>query len=294
MPPSQYGSPSMRTAPNAGGSAPDAITWSTPSGSLAAVEVAHRAAADVDRADGQARPAVAEVAPVDQRAQRLAQRRGAVVRRAARRRRGLACRAAPRRLGVKNDGMPRSTVVIVPSVGAEAERVERARAEALLLDLVPERVQPLEPVRRRVAADQRRVDRADRRADHPVGLDAGLVQRLVDADLVGAERAAALQHEHDLARQRWLSSSSLPSFLAPRRHRHGSIGAPSTTGLRASGAWRSWSAPLHRMLVRPGARGKIDCGDASSRYDQRKITSSSLARHRIPTTFDAPGPGCLP
>src|SRR3977135_2308078 len=51
-----------------------------------------------------------------------------------------------------------------------------------------------------IAGDDRAVDRADRGADDPVWLDARLVQRLVDADLVGAERAAALQHEDDLAR----------------------------------------------------------------------------------------------
>ena len=49
-----------------------------------------------------------------------------------------------------------------------------------------------------VAGDDARIDGADRRADQPVGLDAGIVQRLIDAALIGAERAAALQHEHDL------------------------------------------------------------------------------------------------
>src|SRR3546814_14571000 len=45
--------------------------------------------------------------------------------------------------------------------------------------------------------DDRRVDRADRDAGEPVGTDAGLVQALVDAALVGAERAATLQHQCD-------------------------------------------------------------------------------------------------
>src|SRR3712207_9393074 len=43
------------------------------------------------------------------------------------------------------------------------------------------------------------VERADRGADHPVGLDAGLVQCLVEAGLIGAQRATALEHQHDLA-----------------------------------------------------------------------------------------------
>jgi len=36
-------------------------------------------------------------------------------------------------------------------------------------------------------------------ADQPVGLDACLVQRLIDTALIGAERTSALQHKHDLA-----------------------------------------------------------------------------------------------
>ena len=54
-------------------------------------------------------------------------------------------------------------------------------------------------VLRLVAGDDARIDGADRGADQPVRLDAGVVQRLIDAALIGAERASALQHEHDLA-----------------------------------------------------------------------------------------------
>ena len=48
----------------------------------------------------------------------------------------------------------------------------------MLLDARPEVPQALEPALGRVAADQRRIDRADRGTDDPVGLDAGLVQRV--------------------------------------------------------------------------------------------------------------------
>jgi hypothetical protein len=54
-----------------------------------------------------------------------------------------------------------------------------------------------------------------RRADHPVGLDPSVVQRLVDADLVGAQDAAALQHQHHLARG--LPRRSLGCFIDLRR-----------------------------------------------------------------------------
>mgnify|MGYP007071029093 CR=1 FL=1 len=48
---------------------------------LAAVEVAHPAAADVDRADGESRRARSEEVEVDERAQRVGERPGRVVRR---------------------------------------------------------------------------------------------------------------------------------------------------------------------------------------------------------------------
>ncbi len=50
-----------------------------------------------------------------------------------------------------------------------------------------------------VAGDDGGVDRPDGGADDPVGLDLRFVQSLVDAALIGSERAAALQHEDDLA-----------------------------------------------------------------------------------------------
>ena len=64
---------------------------------------------------------------------------------------------------------------------------------------LPEFLESRHPVGWIVAGDEAGVDRADRGADHPVRLDAGLMQRLVDADLVGTQRAATLQHQHDLA-----------------------------------------------------------------------------------------------
>jgi len=68
-----------------------------------------------------------------------------------------------------------------------------------LLDAAPEGVQTLATLLWGIAGDDRSVDRTDRRTDHPIGLDASLVQGLVNAHLEGAKGAAALQHEHDLA-----------------------------------------------------------------------------------------------
>ena len=91
--------------------------------------------------------------------------------------------------------------------GEIRERVAETRPQPRRLDLgteanaLPECLQPRHAILRRVAGDDRAVDCADRRADDPVGLDARLVQRLIDADLVGAQRTAALQHQDHLARQ---------------------------------------------------------------------------------------------
>ena len=100
--------------------------------------------------------------------------------------------------GVKKAGMPRVTVVrLADDLDRPVQKRER------IVRRTPARRAPRSRAAAPsgspgVAGDQRGVDGADRRSDHPVGLDAGLVQRLVDADLIGAERAAALQHEHDL------------------------------------------------------------------------------------------------
>ena len=45
-----------------------------------------------------------------------------------------------------------------------------------MTDLLPEVVQLFEALARRIAANDRGVERADRNAGEPVGLDAGLVQ----------------------------------------------------------------------------------------------------------------------
>jgi hypothetical protein len=57
----------------------------------------------------------------------------------------------------------------------------------------------LQAERRRIAGNDRPVDGADRYARHPVQLEAGFLQGLVDARLVGSQRAAALQDERDPA-----------------------------------------------------------------------------------------------
>src|SRR6187200_1587344 len=65
---------------------------------------------------------------------------------------------------------------------------------------LPELAQRWHAIVSLVTGDERSVDRPDRCSNHPVGFDAGLVQRLVDTGLIGAERAATLQHHDDAPR----------------------------------------------------------------------------------------------
>src|SRR5262249_59725152 len=69
----------------------------------------------------------------------------------------------------------------------------------MALDAAPKLAQRVQPLGWFIAGDQTRVDCSDRSSDNPVRLDPRLVQRLIDAGLIGAERTAALQHENDLA-----------------------------------------------------------------------------------------------
>jgi hypothetical protein len=80
-----------------------------------------------------------------------------------------------------------------------AER--RVAPWGLALDPLPEGAQARQPLPHLVAGDDGRVHGADRGADHPIGLDAGFVQRMIDAALVGAQGAAALKDQYRLARQ---------------------------------------------------------------------------------------------
>jgi hypothetical protein len=73
----------------------------------------------------------------------------------------------------------------------------RVVPDLALGDELPERTQAVESSAPRIAGDDRRIDGTDRHAGHPVWLDVGLVQGLIDAGLIGPEGAAALQHQRD-------------------------------------------------------------------------------------------------
>jgi hypothetical protein len=60
-------------------------------------------------------------------------------------------------------------------------------------DVGPKRAQPIDPVIRRIAGDDGGVDRPDGYAGDPIGLNARLGKRFIDARLIRAERTATLQ-----------------------------------------------------------------------------------------------------
>ena len=167
---------------------------------LAAVEVAHRAAVGIDGAHRQPGRARCQCVKVNQIGQRAGQRRGAVVRRLLDAQVGARA-AQGGQAGLKKGRDAAQHRGDVGQRVAQAQPVQRAGEGVLQLDMAPERRQLVQPPIGPIAGDQRSVDGADRCADHPVRLDAGLVQRLVHPPLVGAQGAAALQHQHHLAGQ---------------------------------------------------------------------------------------------
>jgi hypothetical protein len=162
---------------------------------LAAVEIAHRAGARVDRADREPHMLVVDVIEIDQRVDGAAQRAGLI--------KGRVLDADPR-IGIPPRRQVRfkeSGYALPDGHGVGDGARHGRKSQRVLLHAVPELAQAVEPVLRRVAGDDGAVDGAYRGADHPVRLQAGFVHGLVHAQLVGAQRAAALQDQDDLARQ---------------------------------------------------------------------------------------------
>src|SRR5271169_4565389 len=87
-------------------------------------------------------------------------------------------------------------------LGAKTWPSSKESPRGLLLHASPELAQFRQPLLWGVPDDQARIDSTDRGADDPIRLDAGLMQRLIDAGLVRAQRAAALKNENDLSGQR--------------------------------------------------------------------------------------------
>ena len=64
-------------------------------------------------------------------------------------------------------------------------------------DHLPECLQLIDPLLRRIPGDERRVFGADRYTCNPVALDTSAIEALIDPCLVGTEGATTLQHQGD-------------------------------------------------------------------------------------------------
>ena len=170
----------------------------TPSSAVAAVEISHLAGSDMGGADRQARHAAVDQIEIDEFAERLFERRGRIISGTVGAERivvaGMGQRIGPEETG-NSVGHRRPVGQFFVEAGKRVAKIP----DRILLHPLPEFLQPRQTVFRRIAGDQAGIDGADRGADDPVRLDAGFVQRLIDAGLIGAKRAAALQHQHDLA-----------------------------------------------------------------------------------------------
>jgi hypothetical protein len=62
--------------------------------------------------------------------------------------------------------------------------------------LRPKLAKPVNSEFRRIARDNRSVDRSNRNTGNPIRMDVGFGQRLVDASLICPQSAAALQEQH--------------------------------------------------------------------------------------------------
>src|SRR5262249_22959991 len=71
-------------------------------------------------------------------------------------------------------------------------RPQHQRIPRSLCHAPPELLKCGKTIVRLVTNDERRVDSANRRADHPIRLDPRLMERVIDARLICAERAASL------------------------------------------------------------------------------------------------------
>ena len=176
------------------------------------VEIFQVAACHVHRADRDADSAIVEAIEIDHALQRFDHRPRGVETGARRARRGERILAEPAARLVEAalafDHRPPRFPGIEPGARVLADAGEarllsqRGRRQQVGLgNGFPEFAQRVHATFGRVAGDQRGVECADGNAGDPVGHDAGFMQALVDAGLVGAERAATLQYQGDVFRQ---------------------------------------------------------------------------------------------
>ena len=150
---------------------------------VAAVEISHLAGADMGGTDRQPRPATVHQIEIDELGQGLLQRLGGIVPGALGTER-IVVAGVGQRIGSEEPRDPVRHGRPVEQLFVEAWKRARKAPDRTLLHPFPELLQAGQTVFRRIARDQAGIDGADRGADDPVRLDAGFVQRLVDAGLI--------------------------------------------------------------------------------------------------------------
>src|SRR6516162_3070766 len=158
---------------------------------MAAVKIMHSARTHIDRAEGQPRLSGIDPREVDDAVKRLVQGLN-----------GIEPCTFDADWGVQTPGQ----ITIggeIPGKSAENchhligdiatnERKRSLSPNWLLLHAIPKLGKLIKSLPRFVAGDDGAVNRTDRGADDPVGLDPALVERLINATLICAERAPAL------------------------------------------------------------------------------------------------------
>src|SRR5258708_3181736 len=167
------------------------------------VEIDEIAASHVDGADAQTDCACIDTIEVDKSFERAPQLTGVVIARGVRSsrwrqpwRRGSRCEESGR-AGNYREARVQLVQPRARSITRRPVRPFKRAAPRIDGDALPEPAQFFDARFRRVSGNDRAVDGTDRDASNPIGINASLSQRFVDSGLIGAERAAALQHERD-------------------------------------------------------------------------------------------------
>ena len=162
---------------------------------LARIEIMHFARLDVRGADGQSRRAGIDQIEIDQFRQVVAQRLDRIIASLFCAQRNFLTHKS-QRVGFEKRRYAAHHRAHRPQ---RTEQIcKRPVKNLAMLDAAPEFAQLIKAVTRFIARNQCRIDRANRGSDHPIGFDPSFVQRLIDADLIGTERAAALEDQYRL------------------------------------------------------------------------------------------------
>ena len=204
-------------------------------------EIGEVAAAHVDGADAEPDVAIVDPVEVDQAFERRSQRRNVVETQRVRllwrpkvqgrKARGEERRRPehrdPERVDLVDEAVRRLVLEVERTGVGDAEDAKRRSADRL-----PELAQPLDPLFRRVAGDERRINGADRDSGDPVRQDVRSGKRLVHPTLIGAERSPALEKQSDRLEGRRTGFAAIYR-LARRLGRHGTLHMAARAALQA-------------------------------------------------------------